>query len=242
MSSEYSNSEPIKLSKSSYTILCHKIKLYNGYLLCWTGSGCEVCRRALTSSQLVNQPASQLVDFAPKSSCIPWLDTATWPCQVINIFPKRFPLLNNNNSANIRPRNSIYIFLKSWNCSYLFVGSTEAPWRVFLLFSCFLIAKVESSQKSNRTCFLDIFSRHICSSITKTMRVTNYATSFGATKCSENQVRSWLTLLRDHLVFLDLAVSSNKYIPKKFSLLNKNNSANICPRNSIYIFLESWNM
>ena len=26
MSSEYSNSEPIKLSKNSYTILCHKIK------------------------------------------------------------------------------------------------------------------------------------------------------------------------------------------------------------------------
>ena len=29
MSSEYSNSEPIKLSKSSYTILCHNIKGIN---------------------------------------------------------------------------------------------------------------------------------------------------------------------------------------------------------------------
>ena len=28
MNSEYSNSEPIKLSKSSYTILCHKIIAY----------------------------------------------------------------------------------------------------------------------------------------------------------------------------------------------------------------------
>ena len=31
MSSEYSNSEPIKLSKSSYTILCHKINIYISY-------------------------------------------------------------------------------------------------------------------------------------------------------------------------------------------------------------------
>ena len=38
--------------------------------------------------------------------------------------------------------------------------------------------------------FLDIFSRHICSAVTETIRVTNYATSFGAKKCSENQVRS----------------------------------------------------
>ena len=37
--------------------------------------------------------------------------------------------------------------------------------------------------------FLDIFSRHICSAVTETIRVTNYATSFGARKCSENQVR-----------------------------------------------------
>ena len=28
--------------------------------------------------------------------------------------------------------------------------------------------------------FLDIFSRHICSAVTETIRVTNYATRFGA--------------------------------------------------------------
>ena len=32
MSSEYSNSEPIKLSKSSCTILCHKIIRYIAYI------------------------------------------------------------------------------------------------------------------------------------------------------------------------------------------------------------------
>ena len=31
MNSEYSNSEPIKLSRSSYTILCHKINSVEGH-------------------------------------------------------------------------------------------------------------------------------------------------------------------------------------------------------------------
>ena len=63
------------------------------------------------------------------------------------------------------------------------VGSTEAPSKVFLLFFLF-----SDWLKSNRNWFLGIFSRHICSAETKTIRVTNCATSFGAKKCSENQV------------------------------------------------------
>ena len=71
------------------------------------------------------------------------------------------------------------------------VGSTEAPSKAFLLFFLF-----SDWLKSNHLRswiergFLDIFSRHICSAVTETIRVTNYATSFGATKCSENRVWS----------------------------------------------------
>ena len=50
-----------------------------------------------------------------------------------------------------------------------------------IVFPVFRLAKVESSQKSNRTwLFLHFFAPHICSAVTKTIRVTNYATSFGA--------------------------------------------------------------
>ena len=65
------------------------------------------------------------------------------------------------------------------------VGSTEAPSKAFLLFFLF-----SNWLKWNRTCFFGHFSRHICNTVTKTIRVTNYAASFGAKKCSENQVRS----------------------------------------------------
>ena len=50
------------------------------------------------------------------------------------------------------------------------------------------LAKVESSQKSNGMWFPDIFSRHFCSTVAKTIGLTNYATSFGAKKCSENHI------------------------------------------------------
>ena len=55
-----------------------------------------------------------------------------------------------------------------------------APW----------LAKVKLSQKSNRMWFSDIFSRHFCSTVAKTIGVTNYAASFGAKKCSENHIWS----------------------------------------------------
>ena len=59
-----------------------------------------------------------------------------------------------------------------------------------IVFPVFWLAKVESSQMSNELGFLDIFSRHICSAVTETIRGTNYATSFAGEKCLENQVRS----------------------------------------------------
>ena len=54
-----------------------------------------------------------------------------------------------------------------------------------IVFPIFWLAKVESN-----VVILDIFSPHICSSVTETIQVTSCATSFGAKKCSENQVRS----------------------------------------------------
>ena len=43
--------------------------------------------------------------------------------------------------------------------------------------------------KSRMECgFSDIFSRHISSTVAETIGVTNYATSFGSKKCSENQI------------------------------------------------------
>ena len=39
-------------------------------------------RQTLKRGWRFSQPASQLPHFAPRWSCIPWLDTATWPCQV----------------------------------------------------------------------------------------------------------------------------------------------------------------
>ena len=61
------------------------------------------------------------------------------------------------------------------------VGSMEAPSKVFLMFFLFsdwlksnhLRSRIEGD-------FLDIFSRHICCAVIETIRVTNYATSFGA--------------------------------------------------------------
>ena len=71
------------------------------------------------------------------------------------------------------------------------VGSTEAPSNTFLLF--FLFSDwLKSNHLTSRMKrgFFDIISHGICSALTETIRVTNYATSFGAKKCSENQVRS----------------------------------------------------
>ena len=65
-----------------------------------------------------------------------------------------------------------------------FFGPMEAPSKMFLLFFLFSNwAKVESSQNSNRTWFFDCFLA-IFVTLTETIRVTNYATSFGAKKCS----------------------------------------------------------
>ena len=70
------------------------------------------------------------------------------------------------------------------------VGSMEAPSKVFLLF--FLCSDwLRSNHLRSRIerGFWTFFAL-VCCAVTETIRVTNYATSFGAKKCSENQVRS----------------------------------------------------
>ena len=68
------------------------------------------------------------------------------------------------------------------------VGSMESLSKVFLLFFLFSDWLKSNPLRSQvERGFLDIFSRHICSAVAKTVRVANYATSFGAKKCSENQ-------------------------------------------------------
>ena len=63
-----------------------------------------------------------------------------------SLLGSNFQLLCCSQRVNARSQHNGSIF-----------GSTEAPWNVFLLFSCFLMAKFESSQKSNRTWFFEQF-------------------------------------------------------------------------------------
>ena len=66
------------------------------------------------------------------------------------------------------------------------VGSMEAPVKVLLLFFLFSDWLDPKHLKSRiERGFLDIFSRHMCSTFTERARVTNYETSYGAKKCSE---------------------------------------------------------
>ena len=77
------------------------------------------------------------------------------------------------------------------NCktgSSWFHGSSFKAFLLFILFSDWL--KSDHLRSRIERGFLDIFSRHICSAVTETIRVTNYATGFGAKNCSGNQVRS----------------------------------------------------
>ena len=89
------------------------------------------------------------------------------------------------------PKSSTYILL------VLVLGIPPFCWFHRSSFKGFSIAFLFSDWlKSNhlrshiKRGFSDIFSRHICSTVTKTIRVTSYAASFGAKKCSENQVRN----------------------------------------------------
>ena len=69
------------------------------------------------------------------------------------------------------------------------VGSMETPSKAFLLFFLLPDWLKLNHLKSRMECgFSDTFSRHICSSVAETIRVTNYAASFGAKKCSENHI------------------------------------------------------
>ena len=72
-----------------------------------------------------------------------------------------------------------------------FVGSTEAPSKVFLLFFLFSDWSKSNHLKSRiERGFLDIFSRHICSAVTETIRVTNYATNFGAKNVQKTKLEA----------------------------------------------------
>ena len=62
------------------------------------------------------------------------------------------------------------------------VVSTEAPSKVFLTFFLFSDSETNHLRSRIERGLLNIFSRHICSAVTETIRVTNYATSFGAKK------------------------------------------------------------
>ena len=69
-----------------------------------------------------------------------------------------------------------------------FHGSSFKGFSIVFLF-CYWLKSNHLRGRIERG-FLDIFSRLIYSAVTESIRVTNYATSFGAKKCSENQVRS----------------------------------------------------
>ena len=57
----------------------------------------------------------------------------------------------------------------------------EATLKAFLLFFLFPDWLKLNHLKSRMECgFSDIFSRHFCSTVAKTIRLTNYAASFGA--------------------------------------------------------------
>ena len=61
------------------------------------------------------------------------------------------------------------------------VGSMEAPSKAFLLFFILPDWLKFNHLKSRMECgFSDIFSRHICSTVAKTVGMTNYTASFGA--------------------------------------------------------------
>ena len=65
----------------------------------------------------------------------------------------------------------------------VFVGSTEAPSKVFLLFFLLPDWLKLNHLKSRMECgFSDIFSRHICSTVAETIGVTNNPVCFGAKK------------------------------------------------------------
>ena len=63
----------------------------------------------------------------------------------------------------------------------MFVGSTEAPSKIFLLFFLLPDWLKLNHLKSRMECgFSDIFSRHICSTVAETTGVTNNPACFGA--------------------------------------------------------------
>ena len=80
-----------------------------------------------------------------------------------------------------------FLMIKLWDS--IFVGSMEAPSKAFLLFFLLPDWLQLNHLKSRIECgFSDIFPRHFCSTVAKTVGLTNYAARFGAKKCSENHI------------------------------------------------------
>ena len=70
-----------------------------------------------------------------------------------------------------------------------FIGSTEAPSKIFLLFFLLPYWLKLNHLKSRLECgFSDIFSRHFCSAVAETIGVTINPASSGAKKFSENRI------------------------------------------------------
>ena len=99
----------------------------------------------------------------------------------------RWPLWKRGRNPTTRHR--IYSHSQIPSQIHIFVGSTEAPSKVFLLFFLLPDWLKFNHLKSRIECgFSDIFSRHICSTVEETMGVTNNPAGFGAKKCSENHI------------------------------------------------------
>ena len=94
---------------------------------------------------------------------------------------KKIQIINNHSKRDDRVP-SLHKAMFGW-----FHGSSFKGFSIlFPDFPVFWLAKLESSQKSNRTWLFGHFSRHIYSAVIEAIRVTNYPTSYDAKKCYEN--------------------------------------------------------
>ena len=116
-----------------------------------------------------------------------------------------------------------------------FQGSSFKGFLLFFLFSDWL--KSNHLKSRIKRGFLDNFSRHIRNAVTEAIRVTNCATSFGAKKCSEDQVWSWW----DHSWSVEPTIFSEtgqQLLPQKWSYHFKfiwNVLSSVSPQNKLYL-------
>ena len=65
---------------------------------------------------------------------------------------------------------------------------------LFYCFSCSLTGSLNHLKSRMKYGFSDIFSCHICFTVAETIGVINYATSFGAKKCSHLKLLKWCSV------------------------------------------------